>query len=241
MNSQNPNPFVLPGIGQGGELGQNTLMASMEMMRQAWQNLASTGALTQPAVAAPLSVDDLDRRIADLRAVENWLRLNMSMLSSSIQALEVQRATVATIKSFLETPAEHDPAHNPSPLEVALGLKPSGQARIKGAKDKDAKEPPSASDAGANPALAGAPLSEAAQGWWNMLQKQFDTLAAATTASLQATAENAQAQSQAADKPAKKKSASAVKSQAGDVEPKPAPPRRRTSTASKSRSSTKRS
>src|SRR5690606_32126253 len=106
----------------------------------------------------------------------------------------------------------------PSPLEVALGLKPSGQARIKEAKDKEAKGSASAFEAAGNPALAAAPLSEAAQGWWNMLQKQFDTLAAATTASMQATAASAQAPSQEADKPAKKKSASAVKSQAGDVE-----------------------
>jgi len=231
MTSQNSNPFVLPGLGQGGELGQNPLLASMEMMRQAWQNLASTGVLSQPAVATPLSVEDLDRRIADLRAVENWLRLNMSVLSSSIQALEVQRATVATLRSFIDTPASQDPAHNPSPLDVALVLKPRGQARIKDVANSQGEEQPAS--------LATGPLSDAAQSWWNMLQKQFDTLAAATAASVQSAAHAAAPQAQAEDKPAKKKSSTTVKSAAEQTAAKPATPRRRTASASKARGSSK--
>src|SRR5690554_7551543 len=76
MNSQNSNPFVLPGFGQAGDYSQNPLLASMEMMRQAWQGLATSGVLAQPPVSPALTTEDLDRRISDLRAVENWLRLN---------------------------------------------------------------------------------------------------------------------------------------------------------------------
>lgn len=50
---------------------------------------------------APLSsVEELDKRITDLRAVEQWLKLNLGMLQSAIQALEVQRATLATLRAF---------------------------------------------------------------------------------------------------------------------------------------------
>ena len=43
---------------------------------------------------APLTnVEELDKRITDMRAVEQWLKLNLNMLQSAIQALEVQRAT----------------------------------------------------------------------------------------------------------------------------------------------------
>jgi len=43
---------------------------------------------------APLTnVEELDKRIKDMRAVEQWLKLNLNMLQSAIQALEVQRAT----------------------------------------------------------------------------------------------------------------------------------------------------
>ena len=42
---------------------------------------------------APLTnVEELDKRITDMRAVEQWLKLNLNMLQSAIQALEVQRA-----------------------------------------------------------------------------------------------------------------------------------------------------
>ncbi len=198
MNSQNSNPFALPGFGQAGDMSHNPLLASMEMMRQAWQGLATSGMLTQPPVSAALTTEDLDRRIGDLRAVENWLRINMSMLASSIQALEVQRATIATLKSFANVPgAPADSGDNPSPLEVALGIKPSGQAKIKTpaqVHDEAASEAAQAPPSGADPQAAAhllqsdpAALSGAAQGWWNMLQKQFDTLAAATVAGMHAT------------------------------------------------------
>jgi len=196
MSNQNNNPFSLPGFGQAGDLSQNPLLASMDMMRQAWQSLAGSGVLTQPPVTAGLTTEDLDRRISDLRAVENWLRINMSMLTSSIQALEVQRATIATLKSFANVPgAPSDAADNPSPLEVALGIKPSGQARIKTpeqvpGRDSAASAEPPASAGGGDSAMSAPPdpamLAGAAQGWWDMLQKQFDTLAAATVAGMQA-------------------------------------------------------
>lgn len=45
-------------------------------------------------------LEELDKRIADLKAVEQWLNVNLSMLRATIQGLEVQRGTIATIKSF---------------------------------------------------------------------------------------------------------------------------------------------
>src|SRR5690606_8440206 len=97
------NPFVLPGFGQTGPMSENPILASMEMMRQAWEGLASTKSMDPEAMGRFMSLEEMDKRIADLRAVENWLRMNLSMLSSTIQGLEVQRATVSTLKSFVET------------------------------------------------------------------------------------------------------------------------------------------
>jgi len=91
------NPFF-PGFGQTGDTTANPLMAGLDMMRETWQSLAGVGGLAQAAV--PMNLEELDRRITELRTVENWLKLNQSMLASSIQALEVQRATIATLKSF---------------------------------------------------------------------------------------------------------------------------------------------
>lgn len=205
----NTNPFVLPGFGQSGDMAQNPMMASMEMMRQAWQNLAGAGAgaLGAGAVAAPpMSLEELDRRITELRTVENWLRMNLSMLGSTIQGLEVQRATIATLKSFVSpVAAGNDDA--PSALEVALGLKPSGQAKIKPASE--ASRADSAGAALADPAIGGA----SGDNWWNMLQQQFDTLASATAASMKGAESAVTAATQAAtDAATKASSASSVSS-----------------------------
>jgi hypothetical protein len=129
------------------------------------------GLFAQPVAASPLTTEDLDKRIADMRAVEGWLRLNLSMLSSSIQALEVQRATLNTLKSYMGFSSEG--ASTPSPLDIALGIKPSGQAKI--------KQAPGAQTSAAQGSEA---LTDAAQAWWGMLQQQFDALAAATAATL---------------------------------------------------------
>lgn len=204
MVTQNTNPFVLPGFGQTGDMAQNPIMASMEMMRQAWQGLASTGGMGAAGMSAPASVEDLERRIADLRAVENWLRMNLSMLSSTIQGLEVQRSTIATLKSFMTSAAgAASNPKSPSPLEAALGMMPAmggsspdttpkntrgAQAKTDAAGSAEAQAPTDADQAG---------VAAAAQGWWDLVQKQFDTLAAATTASLQG-AENVKAAAQQA-------------------------------------------
>jgi hypothetical protein len=231
MASENHNPFVLPGFGQGGDMAGNPLMASMEMMRHAWENLAKSGGMDAAGLAAPMSVEDLDRRISDLRAVENWLRMNLSMLSSTIQGLEVQRATIATLKSFMSSaPGASAGAAfgGPSPLDVALGIgaaagdpstgassggKAAGHRAETGTKAKPGGAPSDSSSSGGAPsgttASSGGQESEgkeakspsaatlaegytasaatAAQGWWDMLQKQFDALAGATTAALKNT------------------------------------------------------
>ena len=161
MTTENSNPFVLPGFGQSGESGKNPLLASMEMMRQAWQGLAGSGVAGSP-MAPPATLEEMDRRIADLRTVENWLRLNLSMLTSTIQGLEVQRATIGTLKSFMDA-------------ATGAGAPAQPSDRSAGAATGSAESP--AADVAQTPA--------AAQAWWNMLQKQFDTLAAATTATMQ--------------------------------------------------------
>jgi len=188
MSTQASNPFVFPGLGQAQG---NPLLASMEMMRQAWQDMTSAGMFAQPMGASALTTEQLDKRIADMRAVEGWLKLNLSMLTSSIQALEVQRATLGTLKSYMGFAAGAAEAAGasaaPSPLDVALGIKPSGQARIKsaGTDETSSKTVDKAQPGGADSAMA-EPFSEAAQAWWSLLQQQFNTLTATTAASMQA-------------------------------------------------------
>ena len=131
--SFNPsNPFVLPGLGQTGDAASNPLFASIEMMRQAFAGLAGqTSAGGGLPLGASLDPAELEKRINELKTVENWLKLNLSMLSSTIQGMEVQLATIHTLKSFVSSAmgsgaVEGGPAR--SPLEVVLGLRPFAPA-----------------------------------------------------------------------------------------------------------------
>jgi hypothetical protein len=66
-----------------------------EFLKSFWSPMG----LPMGAMATPtLSVPDLEKRIADLKLVENWLNMNLSMLRMSIQALEMQKATLAAMQ-----------------------------------------------------------------------------------------------------------------------------------------------
>ena len=200
MSDQHSNPFVLPGMGQNADLSGNPLLASMEMMRQAWAGLTGPGGLASSLpMAPPMNLEDLDRRIAELRSVENWLRMNLSMLSSTIQGMEVQRSTISTLRAFVDSAANLDlgavrESGAASPLEVVLGLKPAPAAKREPAKEPPAaaskdgnKDANAAAGAAAQPDMTeqmGAAAQSASKAWWDLLQQQFNQIAAATAASM---------------------------------------------------------
>ncbi|WP_322998748.1 PhaM family polyhydroxyalkanoate granule multifunctional regulatory protein [Castellaniella sp.] len=176
MAQESPNPFVLPGFGQQGEAAGNPLFAGLDMMRQAWQNLA--GRMDTPAMPA-MSLEDLDRRIRELQTVQNWLQLNATMLANTIQGMEIQRSTLKTLQSF---------AGGVFPGAAAKSAKSAGSAKS------------AQTAAGAQADEAGQAYAQAAGDWWNMVQQQFEQLREATTASLGSMAEAADAASAAAAK-----------------------------------------
>ncbi|UQO34505.1 PhaM family polyhydroxyalkanoate granule multifunctional regulatory protein [Burkholderia cepacia] len=117
---------------------------------------------------APLtSVEELDKRITDLRAVEQWLKLNLGMLQSAIQALEVQRATLATLRAFGAFAQSSMSAAEEAAVAAAQAAKPASAAP---------GDAPPAADADASAAGDAAQAFDPA-GWWNLLQSQFNQLA----------------------------------------------------------------
>lgn len=212
----------------------NPVADSLELMKKMWGfaglpgiptpgNLASMAARVPqqlPNMFAPtLDVNELEKRIADLRAVEQWLELNAGILRTTIQSLEVQRATIATLKGIsgamlapMLSRSEASPKlpSNPPP-EVALGLAAmkaeESMATKTGAPPASAPKkssrrtsPPSVTPA----AAIAAPLNPTA--WWNTLQDQFTRLAAAAAAAPKATA------AKPSKKPAKRRKAAAKQS-----------------------------
>ena len=133
---------------------------------------------TLPSMVAPtLDVDELDKRIADLRAVEQWLNLNVGMLRTTIQSLEVQRNTIATLRSFGGTMLS----------AAAAGAREAAQATRAAAPPQsppDEPEPEAAPPAPARSRRRNAKAApEAAMpfnpvAWWGNLQDQFTKVAA---------------------------------------------------------------
>jgi hypothetical protein len=67
-----------------------------EMMRNFWQNAAGTAA---KAMMPPITEEEVDRKLAELKVIEAWLTMNMGMLSLQIKTLEMQKAAITAIKS----------------------------------------------------------------------------------------------------------------------------------------------
>ena len=74
------------------------------------QNLWGNNGFALPGMVTPtLDTDELEKRIRDLKTVEGWLRTNLSMLSMTIQNLEMQRTTLAAVKTMSQMYSEQQP------------------------------------------------------------------------------------------------------------------------------------
>jgi len=149
------------------------------------QNLAKGASTTLPQmpnlsnwVAPTLNVEELDKRIGELKAVHFWLDQNSKALGATIQALEVQKMTLATLKGM---------NFNMGDVANALKLR-AGDAMMTGVQKLSEKAADSAH------AIAGAATKKkAASGkgksavaanvvdpmqWWGALTQQFQQIAA---------------------------------------------------------------
>ncbi|HEX5127332.1 MAG TPA: PhaM family polyhydroxyalkanoate granule multifunctional regulatory protein [Rhodocyclaceae bacterium] len=84
----------------------------LDFLNKMWGNMG----FGLPGFVTPtLDVDELERRIKDLKAVEGWLKMNLGMLQMTIQGLEMQRATLAAVQAMSQahTEANDNPASNP--------------------------------------------------------------------------------------------------------------------------------
>lgn len=65
------------------------------------QNLWGKMGFSLPGMVTPtFDVNELERRLVDLKAVEGWLKMNLSMLQMTIQTLEMQCTTLNAVKQM---------------------------------------------------------------------------------------------------------------------------------------------
>jgi len=166
------------------------------------QNLAKGAAAGMPQmpplsgwVAPTISVEELEKRISELKAVQFWLDQNSRALTATVQALEVQKMTLSTLqgmnvamgdiaKAFTpqsapssQGPAPAAPRPDPfarapraAPPEPAPAPEPAAQAPAASGHE-------SAGDTGTEPPAAAPGVVDPMQ-WWSALTGQFQQIAA---------------------------------------------------------------
>ncbi|MDQ0142977.1 PhaM family polyhydroxyalkanoate granule multifunctional regulatory protein [Cupriavidus necator] len=158
-----------------------------DFMRRLWGGGAGMPAGLMPGLQAmtpPMDLEDLDKRIADLKAVESWLQLNTNLLRTTIQGLEVQRATLVALQTFgnaLSPEAMQSAMENVARAANAPSAEPPQRT---GADTGSAAraEPPAADPAQAVASDADAAQAPNASLWWDMLQQQFNQIASSAAA-----------------------------------------------------------
>ena len=64
-------------------------------------------------ITPTLDPGEVEKRIADLKAVENWLKMNLSLLQMNIQGLEMQKASLTAIQQGIGAKPPDSPTGNP--------------------------------------------------------------------------------------------------------------------------------
>lgn len=200
--------------------GMDAMSETLDFVKNLWGGMSMPGMnMKIPGMIMPtLSVEEINKQIADLKTVESWLTLNMNMLRSTIQALEVQSATISALQAMGESlSAAVKPAPREEPPAAARKPEPEPEPEEPEARPPEVKQPEA--DTAAAPKARVTPQPDAAALanpaiWWNMLQDQFKQAVDS--------AMTAEAPKAAPAKPAPAKSAPAKAKKAG---PKAAAPK----------------
>ena len=186
------------------------------------QNLAkgaSSGVSAMPGltswVAPTVSVEELEKRIGELKSVQFWLEQNTRALAATVQALEVQKMTLATLENMNVAMGDMAGAFGTKMADVTGGAQkfaetfatPKAKAEpaapahesaqpqaAAAAADKQQKS--AAEGGGAGGAAAFMPgasgLADPVQ-WWTSLTNQFQQIAASAMRDVSQHAANAPA------------------------------------------------
>jgi hypothetical protein len=156
----NPRHKTQQGDTMSDASGFTKLVPGFDFLQSLVKNAGSALPGIGQWVAPTLDPAELEKRISELRTVQYWLEQNARMLAATIQALEVQRMTLSTLKTM-----------NVQMGDLAESLKIKTPAA---AEAKSAAAPAHAAkkSAPAKPGQAVDPMQ-----WWGALTNQFAQLA----------------------------------------------------------------
>lgn len=173
--------------------GFGKLVPGFDFLQNLAKQAAGSAAQTIPQlpnlgnwIAPTLNVEELDKRIEELKAVQFWLDKNAMALKATIQALEVQKMTLATLKGMNFNMGD---VANAFKLKVADTVAGGVQKVADKAKTFSGLEIPATAyqygETAAKPktrpkaAKAGAPATGVVDPmqWWGALTQQFQNIA----------------------------------------------------------------
>ena len=134
-------------------------------------------------VAPSLNPEELEKRIGELKAVHFWLEQNSRALGATIQALEVQKMTLATLKGMNFNLGDMASAFKYKPADAAA----SGEQRVPEKAASAASTSSGAASTVGSAAKAAAKSAKSANGasamvdpmqLWGALTQQFQQIAA---------------------------------------------------------------
>jgi hypothetical protein len=137
------------------------LVPGFDFLQGLVRNASSAMPNVSQWIAPTLDPVEIDKRIEELRTVQFWLEQNARMLATTIQALEVQRMTLSTLKTMNVTVGDIGQAMK---LRPPAGAPAASPAPAKGARPAAA------------PATPAAGVVDPMQ-WWGALTQQFTQLA----------------------------------------------------------------
>lgn len=105
---------------------ENAANDPMNFVKNMWGNMG----FSLPGMVTPtFDVEEIEKRVKDMKAVEGWLKMNLSMLQMTIQSLEMQCATLNAVRAMGNMAASQPPAENtPAPAAPAPAGEGAGES-----------------------------------------------------------------------------------------------------------------
>jgi hypothetical protein len=152
----------------------------------------ASGTAAAPGWVAPtLDPEELDKRIQELKTVQFWLEQNAKAVGATIQALEVQRMTLATLKGMnmsfndlaeslkvkpMQDSQEDDGPAKASPFQFNTSFDQPAAKTKSASKPRKAAPKKKTAGAGQSAASQNAAAVDPSH-WWGALTDQFQHIA----------------------------------------------------------------
>jgi len=91
---------------------QNVPKDWFEFMQKMWNPMS----FPLPGMITPtINIDEIDKKIGELKAVETWLTMNTGFVQMTIKTLEMQKAALESLRAAGEAAGKHAQPQSPEP------------------------------------------------------------------------------------------------------------------------------